>query len=183
MGQRTELTLGMIILLGLFGAGVIIWGQQTGRLQIFGDTASIGETVPIVVPASSSSVLTTISESFESLTLADQITTTAFWNLDAGEATLQPGTIEGVIQSLTVNKVTGASVTARLRVDDYRPVGSDIIYAISADGGATWSPFSVGHEVTVAAPAGDWRWKALLKRGAASLNPVVSDVTITLVTK
>ncbi len=182
MSQRTEATLAIVIGFALLGAGILTWGQETGQLTIFGDAPVVDVTSPLPITVSESVAPNEaqIVEDFSSSRFLDATQTTADWNLDASEVRLATGLSEGTVQSTTVAMVTGGIVRVTLATKEELPYGSQIYYAISADGGASWTPVLPGTAATIANASGDWRWQALLKRGIASLGPAIQELHWTL---
>ena len=171
--------MGGLIFLALLASGVLVWGQLSGRLTIFGDAFSseIGQK-PLVL-ASQAVQVTTVTESFDSLRAFDPVTT-ADWNIESGELSLPYGATEGLGQSGQVAEVRGKSVWVGLQAIEDRPTGSAIYYAVSADGGATWQPVSVLRPaVFTPSTQPDWRWRAYLVRGVASRPPAVQELSLT----
>lgn len=183
MGPRTEVTLGLIGLLVMAGIGLLVWGQATGRLTIFGDTIT-PVTEPIIAPETlgAEEQFSQVSEDFGSSTTFDSASTLD-WNIDAGVLALPFGKTTGSAQSLSVAQVTGETVRVRLSVEESRPTGSNIFYFLSPDGGASWQPIFPDRETKFTDPSGDWRWRVLMDRGVASTNPVVDGLTLRFTTE
>lgn len=183
MNTRAELRLGVIIGLAVLGTGLLVWGARSGQLVIFGDVIPLRVAESISVAVRPVDTATTgVVELFDSLTHADIAATTARWDSEAGNLTLVPGTTSGRAQSGTIAAVTGQLVTVSLSATVKLPTGSRVYYAISADGGATWEPIFPGRAVTFTdVTTGDWRWRALLERGDASLNPTLEELSLTFV--
>lgn len=178
MGRRAELTLAGLLLLAFLGAGLLIWGQRTGQITIFGDAVVTPATDPVDLSVASFET-SSVAESFESLRYFDP-TTTADWNIEAGELTLPYGATEGSAWSRQVATVTGEEVRVTVAADEDRPAGSSLYYAVSADGGDTWQPVSASQAaVFTTIRSADWRWRAYLVRGVASRPPAVRALTLT----
>ncbi|MFW9923064.1 MAG: hypothetical protein ACFFDW_07215 [Candidatus Thorarchaeota archaeon] len=66
-----------------------------------------------------------------------------------------------IAQSTNFNSLSGNTIRyATLYVNDYVPLGTNIEYYLSADGGAHWELVTPGVELTFATPGEDLRWKA-----------------------
>jgi hypothetical protein len=178
LNRRTEFTLFGLVFVALLAAGVLIWGQQTGRMKIFGDALiTSGDEAPLALSSQAVSS-STYQESFDSLDAYDSATT-ADWNIEAGEVTLPYGGTMGIARSGAVSDVTGEKVWVQLSTEEDRPSGSAIYYAVSADGGTTWQTISSARPAVLASPAGQWQWRALLLRGVASRPPAILDLELT----
>ena len=182
MGRRTELSLAGLIVLAAVATGILVWGQQTGKFKIFGDSFVATNTASPLALETQAVAQTTFSETFDSLRFFDA-TTTADWNIDAGEVTLPYGASEGVVRSLQFANVTGEKVWVNLTADEDRPEGSTIYYAVSADDGVTWQSISNLRLAIFTNPAGTWRWRAYLARGVASRPPALKALELTFYTK
>lgn len=184
MGRRTELTLVSLLVLALAGVGFLAWGQYTGRFTFFGDTfLSSADVTSLVINPSPIETRTTggtYHEEFITPHYLDGTQTTAFWNTEAGEVNLLPGTKTGRVQSTTFSQLTGTSVRVRLDATEERVVGNTMFYAISSDGGTTWQPVFSGVDTTIMKPAGDWQWRAVLNRGDGAISPAIQTITIQL---
>lgn len=182
MGTRTELTLGLIGLLVMTGIGLIVWGQATGRLTIFGDTIT-PVTQPIIAPETlmSQTQQSEVTEEFTSSTAFDPASTLD-WNIEAGVLTLPLGETTGSAQSLSIVQVTGETVRVHLSTEESRPAGSKIFYFLSPDGGTSWQPIFPERKIKFTNPTGDWRWRILMDRGVASTNPLVDRLTLKFTT-
>ncbi len=191
MKRRTELTLGSLLALAVVGAGVISWGQLTGQINILGSMITSADVAPIAVPASAiqenlsvRNSNTQYSELFDTTDYLDTQTTTGSWNIDASEAQILPNFVTGIIQSKTFSQLTGIKIRAHLQVTESKLPGSSLYYALSGDGGKTWTPIVNGMDAVIQnAASKDWRWRAIMNKGVASLSPTISDLTITLSTQ
>lgn len=181
MGQRTELRLIAIIGLAFFGVGLLAWGNYTGSLQIFGDsgTGPSNNDSVVVRPQTTSPDTEVYREDFQTATAADSAKLTAHWDIDAGNVGLESGQTTGLVQSLQVSDLTGEEIQVTLSAESSLPLGSQVYFSISADGGVSWEPIFPGRVATFTNPAGDWRWRALLDRGGASTNPTLDDLSLT----
>lgn len=174
MNRRAEFTLLGLVGLAFLAAGLLIWGQQTGQVTIFGDAlTSVVNPLPLSTLAV---VQTSFTETFESLTYFDPVTS-ADWNIEAGEVTLLYGETEGIVRSSTLASLKGKTVWVQMSAQEDRPEGSAIHYAVSADGGATWQTISAARPAVFADPPGTWQWRALLNRGVASRPPAITELT------
>lgn len=180
MGRRSEFTLLVILGIAAVAVVVLVWGQQTGKFTILGDSFLPAATTgaPIVItPAVQQPVL--FVETFATTLANDVSVTTADWNNDAGNVVIPAGNIEAKAQSLTFAKTTG-SVSVTLDVESDVPSGSYIYYGISSDGGKTWQAILPGQRLAVHDAGGDWRWRADLQRGTANYSPVLNRISIAL---
>lgn len=182
MHRRAELTLLGLVGLAILAISLLLWGQQSGQLTIFGDALlSQVDRLPLTVPTEAVS-LTTYLESFESLANFDPATT-ADWNIDAGEVTLPYGETEALVWSGQIANTTGGTVWVELNAREDRPAGSAIYYAVSGDDGVTWQTISATRPAIFTKPQGVWRWRALLNRGTAGRPPAIQNLELKLYAK
>lgn len=185
MNRRTELTLGFLLGIGLISLSLLVWGQYTGQIALLGgavltsaDVAPLAITptgaASTVEPSADTQVFT---ENFRSRHFMD-VQTSASWNTEAEALTLPLGAQAATAQSTKIADLTG-DVTVLVRADLDAPVGSQVGFAVSHDGGTTWLPVSQGIAATVAAAKGDWRWRVILQRASASYSPAVESLSIT----
>lgn len=182
MAPRTELRLMALIGLAFVGTGLVAWGAWSGQLAIFGDSSPASSTPTTslsVAPGTIAPDTVEVREDFLTAASADATKLTARWDIEAGNLSLESGKMTGLAQSVQMATVTGARVKVAMDATVFLPTGAQISYAISANGGANWEPILPGRAVTFENPAGDWRWRVLLDRGSASLNPTLDALSFT----
>jgi len=181
MAPRTEIRLVALIGLAFVGTGLLTWGVWSGELAIFGDsspTTGTPTTSLTVNPGTIGPETVLFQEDFVNAVSADATKLTARWDVEAGNLSLEPGTTTGLAQSLSVATVTGSQVKVAMDAQAFLPNGAQISYAISANGGVSWDPILPGRAVSFENPAGDWRWRVLLDRGSAALNPALDQLSL-----
>ncbi len=179
MGRRSEFTL--LFILGIAGIAIVvlIWGQQTGKFTIFGDSFVPDQNRTPIVVAPDVRTPIVLVETFGTTTNNDTAATTAEWNNDASNLTIPAGQVEAKAQSRTIARVTGTvDVVLSVKINEFD--GNHLYYGVSGDGGKTWLALLPGQHLTVKSVAGDWRWRAVLQRGRANASPVIRELSLTL---
>lgn len=84
----------------------------------------------------------------------------------------------GTAISYTINDDSDDLYRVTLTVVETKPSGTDIVYSVSNDGGATWNVIVPGEVFTFPDTDNDLRWRAELSTTTSSATPSVDTLTI-----